>query len=90
VPAGCTVVVFNVVVFNVVVLPYLPRNDRAAFVEMVRAMPVRWIAREARGTVPGTEGAPPGGWGSDFVLSLAGRPATRTHCSARRVDRLAA
>ena len=73
VPAGCTVVVFHTAV-----LPYVPREGRAAFVEMVRAMRVRWVAQEPPGVVPGTGRGAPGGWGTEFVVSLDGRPLARS------------
>ena len=59
VPAGCTVVVFHTAV-----LPYLSRARRAVFLDLVRELPVRWIAQEAPGVVPGTGQASPGGWGT--------------------------
>jgi hypothetical protein len=81
VPAGCTVVVFHTAV-----LPYLPRERRAAFIDTVRALPVRWIAQEAPGVVPGTGETPPGGWGTEFVLTLDGRPLARTAPHGGRVE----
>jgi hypothetical protein len=79
--AGCTVVVFHTAV-----LPYLPRERRAAFLDLVPTLPVRWIAQEAPGVVPGTGHAPPGGWGTEFVLSLDGRPLARTAPHGGRID----
>ena len=73
VPGGCTAVVVHTAV-----LPYLPPAGRAAFSEMVRSLPVRWIAQEPPGAVPGTGEPLPGGWGPEFVLSLDGRPVART------------
>lgn len=73
VPEGCTAVVFHTAV-----LPYLPRAGRAAFPELVRSLPVRWIAQEPPGALPGTGEPLPGGWGPEFVLSLDGRPVART------------
>ena len=81
VPAGCTAVVFHTAV-----LPYLPRERRAAFVDLVGALPVRWIAQEAPGVVPGTGPTPPGGWGTEFVLSLDGRPLARTAPHGGRIE----
>ena len=81
VPAGCTVVVFHTAV-----LPYLPRERRAAFLDLVKALPVRWIAQEAPGVVPGAGPEPPGGWGTEFVLSLDGRPLARTAPHGGRID----
>ena len=81
VPAGCTAVVFHTAV-----LPYLPRERRTAFLDLVGALPVRWIAQEAPGVVPGTGQAPAGGWGTEFVLTLDGRPLARTAPHGGRVD----
>ena len=81
VPAGSTPVVFHTAV-----LPYVPRPHRAAFVELVRSLPVRWLAQEAPGVVPGTGEASPDGWGPDFVLSLDGRPLARTAPHGGRID----
>jgi hypothetical protein len=84
VPAGATPVVLHTAV-----LPYVPRERRAAFVDEVRRLPVRWIAQEAPGMVPGTGQPYPGGWGPYFVLSLDGRPLARTAPHGGRVDWLA-
>ncbi len=73
VPEGCTAVVVHTAV-----LPYLPRAARAAFPGLVRSLPVRWIAQEPPGAVPGTGEPLPGGWGPEFVLSLDGRPVAHT------------
>ncbi len=81
VPDGCTVVVFHTAV-----LPYLPRERRAAFLDLVSGLPVHWIAQEAPGVVPGTGAEPPGGWGTEFVLSLDGRPLARTAPHGGRID----
>jgi hypothetical protein len=81
VPAGCTVVVFHTAV-----LPYLPRERRVAFLDLMSTLPVRWIAQEAPGAVPGTGEAPPGGWGTEFVLALDGRPLARTAPHGGRID----
>jgi hypothetical protein len=81
VPADCTVVVFHTAV-----LPYVPPQRRSAFIELVRSLPVRWLAQEAPGVVPGTGETPPGGWGNEFVLSLDGRPLARTAPHGGRVD----
>jgi hypothetical protein len=72
-PEGCTAVVFHTAV-----LPYLPPAGRAAFSELVRSLPVRWIAQEPPGAIPGTGGPLPGGGGPELVLSLDGRPVART------------
>jgi len=81
VPPGSTPVVFHTAV-----LPYVPSDRRAAFLERVRSLPVRWLAQEGRGVVPGTGEAPPGGWGTDFVLSLDGRPLALTAPHGGRID----
>jgi hypothetical protein len=81
VPPGSTPVVFHTAV-----LPYVPSDRRAAFLELVRSLPVRWLAQEAQGVVPGTGEAPPGGWGTDFVLSLDGRPLALTAPHGGRID----
>jgi hypothetical protein len=81
VPAGATPVVLHTAV-----LPYLPETHRAAFVEQVRELPVRWIAQEGSGMVPGTGERYPGGWGPYFVLSLDGRPLAHTAPHGGRID----
>ncbi|TKJ35903.1 DUF2332 domain-containing protein [Blastococcus sp. CCUG 61487] len=73
VPPGCTPVVLHTAV-----LPYLPSDAREAFVEQVRGLPVRWIAQEGPGVVPGTGERAPSGWGPYFVVSLDGRPVARS------------
>lgn len=81
VPEDCTAVVFHTAV-----LPYLPGRLRNAFVEQVRSLPVRWIAQEAAGMVPGTGEPYPGGWGPYFVLSLDGRALAHTAPHGGRID----
>jgi hypothetical protein len=81
VPPDCTVVVFHTAV-----LPYVPPQRRSAFIDLVRSLPVLWLAQEAPGVVPGTGETPPGGWGNEFVLSLDGRPLARTAPHGGRVD----
>jgi hypothetical protein len=81
VPDGATPVVLHTAV-----LPYLSEAHRAAFVEQVRALPVRWIAQEGAGLVPGTGERYPGGWGPYFVLSLDGRPLAHTAPHGGRID----
>jgi hypothetical protein len=85
VPDGATPVVLHTAV-----LPYVPAERRAAFVEEVQRLPVRWVAQEGAGMVPGTGKPYPGGWGPYFVLSLDGRPLARTAPHGGRVDWLAA
>jgi hypothetical protein len=84
VPEGSTPVVLHTAV-----LPYLPEAHRETFVERVRSLPVRWIAQEGSGMVPGTGDRYPGGWGPYFVLSVDGRPVARTAPHGGRVDWLA-
>ena len=82
VPGGCTPVVFHSAV-----LTYLGQDDRAAFAAAVRDLPVRWIAQEAPGVLPGTGNAPDDeSWGEHFVLSLDGRPVARTAPHGGRID----
>ena len=81
VPAGATPVVLHTAV-----LPYVDEARRTAFVDRVRGLPVRWIAQEGAGMVPGTGAPYPGGWGPYFVLSLDGRPLARTAPHGGRVD----
>ncbi|MFW3171215.1 DUF2332 domain-containing protein [Geodermatophilus sp. CPCC 206100] len=81
VPAGATPVVLHTAV-----LPYVPADRRAAFVDRVRGLPVRWVAQEAPGMVPGTGEVGPGGWGRSFVLSLDGRPLAQTAHHGGRID----
>ncbi|WP_336030579.1 DUF2332 domain-containing protein [Geodermatophilus sp. FMUSA9-8] len=81
VPSGATPVVLHTAV-----LPYLDDDRRAAFVDRVRALPVRWVAQEGAGIVPGTGQSYPGGWGPYFVLSLDGRPLAHTAPHGGRVD----
>jgi Uncharacterized protein conserved in bacteria (DUF2332) len=81
VPAGATPVVLHTAV-----LPYLPAPHRAAFVDRVQQLPVRWVAQEGSGMVPGTGNSFPGGWGPYFVLSLDGRPLARTAPHGGRID----
>ena len=82
VPDGCTPVVFHTAV-----LAYLGQDDREAFTAAVRALPVRWIAQEAPGVVPGTGEVPgDGSWGEHFVLSLDGRPVAHTAPHGGRIE----
>ena len=81
VPDGATPVVLHTAV-----LPYLPDAHRERFVDLVRSLPVRWVAQEGAGMVPGTGTPYPGGWGPYFVLSLDGRPLARTGPPGGRVD----
>lgn len=81
VPVGST----PVIVHNAV-LPYVDAPRRAAFVDRVRSLPVRWVAQEGAGMVPGTGRPYPGGWGPYFVLSLDGRPLAHAAPHGGRLD----
>jgi hypothetical protein len=81
VPDGATPVVLHTAV-----LPYVDAPRRAAFVDTVRSLPVRWVAQEGAGMVPGTGEPHRGGWGPYFVLSLDGRPLAHTAPHGGRVD----
>ena len=81
VPAGATPVVLHTAT-----LPYVPAARRAEFIDRVRSLPVRWVAQEGAGVVPGTGRPYPGGWGPYFVLSLDGRPLAHTAPHGGRVD----
>lgn len=83
VPGGCTTVVFHTAV-----MPYLPRERRAAFVERVRAAPVRWIAQEGPGALPGVDVQlpDPDQARGRLVLSLDGRPVAWTAPHGGRID----
>jgi hypothetical protein len=74
------------VVLHTAVLPYVGAARRAAFVDRVRSLPVRWVAQEGAGMVPGTGQPYLGGWGPYFVLSLDGRPLAHTAPHGGRVD----
>jgi hypothetical protein len=71
VPPGCTPVVFSTAV-----LIYLPRARRQQFAELVRSLPVRWIAQEGPGALPDVAAALPPGEEAHgrFLLSLDGAP----------------
>jgi hypothetical protein len=81
VPPGATPVVMHTAL-----LPYVGSSRRAAFVERVQDLPVRWVAQEGAGMVPGTGEPYPGGWGPYFVLSLDGRPLAHTAPHGGRLD----
>jgi hypothetical protein len=74
------------VVLHTAVLPYVGAARREAFVERVRSLPVRWVAQEAPGMVPGTGPVAPGGWGPDFDLSVDGRPLAHAAPHGGRLD----
>ena len=73
VPEGSTVVVVHTAV-----LPYVPDERRAAFADLVHSRPVRWLAQEPPGVLPGTGTRSPSGWGAEFVVCLDGRPLARS------------
>jgi hypothetical protein len=82
-PGGCTPVVFHTAV-----LPYVPGTERESFVELVRSLPVRWIAQEGPGVLAPVDaglGAPDEAAGR-FVLSLDGRPLAWTAPHGGRLD----
>ena len=81
VPDGATPVVMHTAL-----LPYVGSVLREAFVARVRSLPVRWVAQEGAGMVPGTGKPYPGGWGPYFVLSLDGRPLAHTAPHGGRLD----
>jgi hypothetical protein len=81
VPDGATPVVVHTAV-----LPYVDAARRMVFVDRVRSLPVRWVAQEGAGMVPGTGQPYPGGWGPYFVLSLDGRPLAHSAPHGGRVD----
>lgn len=73
-PAGA-----SVVVFHTAVLAYLDEDARRGFVDIMRRLPVSWLANEARGIVPGVmdrieENSAQAAASSDFVLSRGGAP----------------
>ena len=74
------------VVFHTAVLPYVGSAARAGFAELMATLPVRWIAQEPPGAVPGTGEPRRGGWGPEFVLSLDGRPVARTAPHGGRIE----
>jgi hypothetical protein len=80
-PAGATVVVFHTAV-----LPYLPGAERAAFTGLVRELPVRWIAQENPGLLPGAEGRLPDEARGRFALFADGRPLAWTAPHGGRLD----
>jgi hypothetical protein len=87
VPPGCTPVVFHTAV-----LIYLPRARRQEFADLVRSLPVRWIAQEAPGALAEVVAAlPPGEEARGrFLLSLDGAPLAWTAPHGGRIDWLPA
>ncbi|MCA0146575.1 DUF2332 domain-containing protein [Blastococcus sp. LR1] len=76
----------TVVVMHTAVLPYVPRDARARFADAVGGLPVRWLAQEPPGAVPGTGERPAGGWGREFVVSLDSRPLARSAPHGGRLE----
>lgn len=72
-PEGCTVVVMHTAV-----LPYLSEAARASFVARMDDLPVRWLAQEAPGLVPGTAELQADPRRPELVVSLDGRPLARS------------
>src|SRR3712207_4355564 len=75
VPDGATPVVLHTAV-----LPYVDAAHRAAFVDRVRSLPVRWVAQEGAGMLPARGSrTPAGGDRTSCCPSTAGRwPKPRT------------
>jgi hypothetical protein len=81
-PAGA-----SVVVFHTVVLAYLDAESVARFAATMAGLPVKWLANEAQGVVPGVMGrlpSPPRR-SSDFVLSLDCEPLAFTQPHGREL-----
>jgi hypothetical protein len=78
----------TVVVFHTAVLPYVPSAERVAFTDLVRALPVRWIAQEGPGALPDVDAAVPDldEAHGRFLLSLDGRPVAWTAPHGGRID----
>ena len=70
------------------VLVYLPRARRAEFVDLVRSLPVRWIAQEGPEVLPDLTSALPDDRQApgDLVLALDGWPVARTAPHGGRID----
>ncbi|WP_104524969.1 DUF2332 family protein [Blastococcus atacamensis] len=76
----------STVVMHTAVLPYVPGDVRARFAEAVADLPVRWLAQEPPGAVPGTGERPVDGWGTEFVVSLDRRPLARSAPHGGRLE----
>ena len=76
----------TVVVLHTAVLPYVPEGVRARFAEAVAGHPVRWLAQEPPGMVPGTGEPADDGWGAYFVVSLDRRPLARSAPHGGRLE----
>jgi hypothetical protein len=76
----------TVVVFHTAVLPYVPSAERAAFTELVRRLPVRWVAQEGPGALLEVDAQLPDEARGRFALSADGRPLAWTAPHGGRVD----
>ncbi|MGY1917213.1 DUF2332 family protein [Blastococcus sp. SYSU DS0973] len=76
----------TVVVLHTAVLPYVPAAVRTRFAADVGDLPVRWLAQEPAGMVPGTGVVPDDGWGGEFVVSLDRRPLARSAPHGGRLE----
>jgi hypothetical protein len=83
VPPGCTPVVFHTAV-----LLYVPRARRQEFADLVRSLPVRWIAQEAPEALADVAAALPPGEEAHgrFLLSMDGVPLAWTAPHGGRID----
>lgn len=69
----------TVVVFHTAVLPYLQRERRAEFVDLVQGLPVRWVSNEGERVIASmADRIEPWRGESSFVLALDGEPLART------------
>lgn len=72
------------VVFHTAVLPYLSREEQAAFTALAAELPVRWISQEGIGVLPAVRDRlpagerPDAGGPAELVLALDGDPVART------------
>ncbi len=82
----------TLVVFHSAVLAYVPADDRAVFIDAVRALANRrrvvWLSNEAPGVVAGTDQPPDGT--NRFVLARYGVPLARTAPHGTRLEWLPA
>lgn len=83
VPPGCTPVVFHTAV-----MVYVPRARRREFADLVRSLPVRWIAQEPAEAFPDVAAALPSGEEARgrFLLSMDGAPLAWTAPHGGRID----
>jgi len=72
----------TLVVFHSAVLAYLPADDRARFVDLVRGLPGHWISNEGPEVVPSID-APEPPAPDPFLLALDGRPVAWAHGHGR-------